>query len=248
MAGVALYRGDFLEASRAWFRATESCGTGGLRAAYLASSALAAGYAGDKASARDLLDQATRMAEESGSLGSHAFSMYVAGELIAPETPAAAVPAYETAITEALSVGASFVVGVASVALATARSVTGDPAKAAQAFADLLEIWQTTGQGPQLWTTARNAANLLLIEGRTREAVLLAFHAEHSPEATAVDETIAAHSGRNQVSINPLPDPEQQASIRREAEAMSVPEVLDVARRALLELAARSSAWPDAGS
>jgi hypothetical protein len=188
------------------------------------------------------------LAEESGSLGSHAFAMYVAGELIAPETPAAAVPAYETAIAEALSVGATFVVGVASVALATARSVTGDPALAAQAFADLLETWHTTGQGPQLWTTARNAANLLLAEGRTREAVILAFHAEQSPEATAVNETIAAHSGRTQVAIDVLPDPEYLASIRREAEAMTIPEVLDVARTALLQLAARSPARPAAGS
>ena len=56
--------------------------------------------------------------------------------------------------------GATFVAGVAGVALASVRAKTGDRATAAAAYRDLLDHWRTTGHGPQLWTTARNAAAL----------------------------------------------------------------------------------------
>ncbi len=125
---------------------------------------------------------------------------------------------------------------MASVALASAQTRVGDRPAAARAFAELMETWYATGQGPQLWTTARNAAALLLAEGRMREAVLLTIHAEGSPDAATVDEHIAAHSSRALVSTTDLLDAEQLATLRQEAQTMSVREVLDSARLALLEL------------
>ena len=115
----------------------------------------------------------------------------------------------------------------------------GDRPAAARVFADLLGTWLTTGQGPQLWTTARNAAALLLAEGLVREAVLLLTHADRSPDATAVNEEIAANSGRAHVLVGDAIDADRLDEFRREGEAMSVPEVIETARLALADVAAR---------
>ena len=110
-----------------------------------------------------------------------AFTDYVEGELVAVEDPAAAIPLYLSAIQGARSVGANFVDGIASVALASARTRTGDHAGAAEMFEHLLGYWSATGHGPQLWTTARNAVPLLVAHDRTREAALLLLHADRAP-------------------------------------------------------------------
>ena len=235
LAAVALYRGEFSDAARGWLRAASE--PDAVQAAYLASAALASAYAGETAAARKLLDRATRSAEEASCLGNHAFALYVSGELTALEDPLAAIPAYQAATTMAQSVGATFVAGVASVALASARILVGDRATAAGAFAELLEIWRHTGQAPQLWTTARNAAALLFAEGRVREAILLATHADRSPDAATVDKSIAEQSGRAHLAVADLLDAEQMASAKREADTMSASEVIDSARQALLDLA-----------
>jgi len=49
----------------------------GVQAAYVAGAALVLRYAGDTAAARKLLDRATRLAEEAGCHGNHAFALYV---------------------------------------------------------------------------------------------------------------------------------------------------------------------------
>ena len=247
LAGVALYRGDFTEAARGWLVAAKA-EPGGCRAAYVASAALASTYGGEPATARELLDRATTLADETECVGNRAFARYVSGEVTAHQDQRAALPYYESAITEATSVGASFVAGVASVALASAQTMVGDRATAARAFAELLQTWHATGQTPQLWTTARNAAALLLAEGRVREAVLLTIHAERSPEAATVDERIAAHSSRAHVPLADLLEAKQLALLRQEAETMSVGDVLGSARLALLALGDETAAQPSKGS
>ena len=88
------------------------------------------------------------------------------------------VPFYLEAIEGARRAGATFVEGVASVALASARTRIGDVAGAADGFAYLIDYWRRTGQTTQLWTTARNAAGLLSTVGRTRTAALLLISAD----------------------------------------------------------------------
>ena len=121
---------------------------------------------------------------------------------MAVEDPAAAIPLYLSAIEGARPVGANFVDGIASVALASARTRTGEHAAAAEIFGHLLGYWAATGHGPQLWTTARNAVPLLVAHGRTREAALLLLHADRAPNAAAVNEQIARHSGRAFTSLD----------------------------------------------
>jgi predicted ATPase/DNA-binding SARP family transcriptional activator len=235
LAAVAHYRGDFASAARDWARSARA--TGPPAAAILASAALAVGYGGDRVHATGLLAEARQLESTSPSASNHAFITYVAGELIAVDDPAAAIACYVAAVEEARSVGASFVAGVAGVALASARARTGDSATAAAAYSDLLEYWRNTGRGPQLWTTARNAAALLIAEGHPREGALLLLHADATPEAASVDPDIARHSGRNFVAVETVVDGAELAALRAELVTMSTKDVIELARAALSRIA-----------
>jgi tetratricopeptide (TPR) repeat protein len=235
LAAVAHYRGDFASAARDWERCARAAGPSA--AGLLASAALAAGYGGDRAKATALLASAREDESEHPNSSNHAFITYVAGELVAVDDPAAAIPSYVAAAEEARSVGAGFVAGVAGVALASAQARTGDVATAAAAYSWLLDYWRTTGHGPQLWTTARNAAALLRAEGHLREAALLLLRADSTPEAAAVDPDIARHSGRSFVSVSTVAGAGELETLRAEATALSTREIIDAARGALDEIA-----------
>ena len=104
----------------------------------------------------------------------------------------------------ARSVGANFVEGVASVALASARTRTGDHVGAAELFGHLLGYWSATGHQPQLWTTARNAVPLLVCArphpgGRAAPAAR-----GPPPSGGGRHKQIARHSGRSFTSVDDL--------------------------------------------
>jgi len=236
LAAVAHYRGDFASAARDWERGARAMGPAA--AGLLASAALAAGYGGDGPHARTLLGDARRQGSTSPNSSNHAFITYVEGELVAVDDPAAAVPSYVAAIEEARSVGANFVAGVAGVALASAQARTGDLAAAAEGFAHLLDFWRSTGHGPQLWTTARNAAALLLTQGHPREAALLLLRADATPQAAVVDPDIARHSSRSFVAVSSVVGAEELEALRADVAGMSTREVIDAARVALASIVA----------
>jgi hypothetical protein len=123
------------------------------------------------------------------------------------------------------------------VALASVRAKTGDRATAAAAYRDLLDHWRTTGHGPQLWTTARNAAALLMAEGHAREAALLLLRADASPESAAVDADIARYSGRSYVAWTDVVGGDAAESLRAEATRLSTRDVIDLARATLGDIA-----------
>jgi len=202
----------------------------------MASAALAAAYGGQRERAHDLLAEARRHVEHRPCGSNHAFVTYVEGELVAGEDPAAAIASYVAAIEEARSVGANFVVGVAAVALASAQARVGDAVAAAAAYRHLLDYWYATGRGPQLWTTARNAATLLLAEGHTREAALLLLRAEATPEAATVNPEISRHSGRAFVPVSEVVGQAELEALRSEAARMDAAEIVDAARAVLADI------------
>jgi predicted ATPase/DNA-binding SARP family transcriptional activator len=231
LGSVAHFRGDFEAATRAWLRSSE-VGTPAA-GSFISSAALAASYGGDPAYARELLDRAQAVIDRAPS-GSHvAFAAYVEGELVATDRPDEAMPHYVTAIDEARRCGATFVEGVASVALASARTRTGDLAGAADGFAYLLDLWRRTGQQTQLWTTARNAAGLLAATGSPRTAALLLICADAQPGAAAVGPVIARHSGRSFVEVDTLVAPALLPELTAEAARLTPGGVLDRAREEL---------------
>lgn len=228
---VAHFRGDFGAARECWLRAAVTPSPD--EATFVGSAALAAAYDGDRASARSLLDRA----RVTSRCGSHrAFVAYVEGELL-PSTQA--IACYSAAVREAVSVGCSFIEGVARVSLALAQARTGDAAGAADGFAYLIEFWRRTGQMTQLWTTARNAAELLASAGRQSTAALLLVVADAIPGAAAVSPEIARYSARSFVRVEEIVDEDELHHVRNEAARLGGPAVLDRAVTELGELASR---------
>ncbi|WP_281899755.1 BTAD domain-containing putative transcriptional regulator [Phytohabitans aurantiacus] len=230
---VAHFRGDFGAARQDWLQAAATPSPD--EATFVGSAALAAAYDGDRASARSLLDRA----RVTSRCGSHrAFVAYVEGELLPSRQ---AIACYSAAIREAISVGCSFIEGVARVSLASAQARTGDVAGAANGFAYLIEFWRRTGQTTQLWTTARNAAELLASAGRPSTAALLLIVADAIPGAAAVSPEIARHSARSFVRVEDIVDKDELQHVRNEAAKLGGPAVLDRAVTELGELASRHS-------
>jgi hypothetical protein len=231
-AVLAHFRGEFGTARDAWLRAAETP-TPDL-SAFVGSAALASAYGGDLATARRLLDRARSTA----TCGSHrAFVEYVEGELCATTRPEDAVPNYVEAITDASRVGCNFVEGVARVSLASTQARIGAVSDAAEGFGYLIAFWRRTGQTTQLWTTARNAAEMLSAVGRSRTAALLLICADAAPGAAAVDEEIARFSGRSYTQVDALVDAAELEQLRALSRRLGPAGVLDQAEAELRDLA-----------
>jgi hypothetical protein len=170
-----------------------------------------------------------------------AFVAYVEGELLATTQPAASIPCYEEAIAAASGVGCNFVDGVARVALASARMRIGDVTGAAEGFSHLIEFWRRTGQTTQLWTTARNAAELLESAGRSETAARLLICADAAPGAAAVNEEIARFSGRSYTPVEALAAAGSLDELRAETRRLGPAGVLDQAQTELGDLATARS-------
>ena len=180
---VALFRGHFTDSER-WYReGAEFTDTPG---ALLATAALAACYGGD--SPDELLAQARAALATRPYPGHSAYLHYIAGEIAARRgNVLEAAAEYGVAITLARGSGARFVEGVAMVGLASAEIAAGRPGAAADGYRELLDRWFRSGSSTQLWTTARNAAKLLLDCGTApATAALLLAAADSAPSAAAV--------------------------------------------------------------
>jgi predicted ATPase/DNA-binding SARP family transcriptional activator len=231
---VAHFRGDFTKAREYWLRSGE--GRTVMSGAWIGSAALATAYGGDPVGARELLDRAHAALARIGCRSHLAFLAYVQGELLVSTDPEAALPYYVEAVEAAREVGSTFVEGVASVGLASARTRLGDVAGAAGGFGYLLDFWRRTGQLTQLWTTARNAAGLLAEAGREHAAALIVLVAETQPGAAAVSPAIARHGGRAFVPLEAIIADDRLAELRAEAAGLGADAVLDLAREELSEL------------
>ena len=232
---VAHFRGDFRAARDGWSRAAEHCPA--IRAALLASAAMAAAYGGEVAESRRLLDLAHADAARSGGVSQAALAAYVEGELLATDSIEEAVPYYTQAIEAAGRAGAVFIEGVARVAAASAHARTGNVREAAAEFVRVLDEWRRTGQPTQLWTTSRNAAELLSKVGLPRVAALLVLTADEQPGAAAVSPAIARRTGRAFVPVEELVDAAEVEALREEAHRLGPSGVLDLGRGHLVELA-----------
>jgi predicted ATPase/DNA-binding SARP family transcriptional activator len=235
-AAVAHFAGDFSLATEQWLRAAEppSPESG----SFTCSAALAATYGGDMDKARLLLDRAAVLMTSVGSPSQHAFRSYVEAEWRSPAGIEDPTPHYRRAIELASHSGAHFVEGVARVSLAASQRRAGDLAAAADGYADLLSGWRRTGHNTQLWTTARNAAELLAATGRTEAGALLLAAAEEAPGVAVVGPDIARFSHRVNVRLVDLVDAADADRVRAEAAALGAAAVLDRAEAELREVGA----------
>jgi predicted ATPase len=237
-ASVLHFGGDFAGASSIWLRGAELAAREA--GVLMSSAALASTYGGELEQARAQLDRASEMMATIGSPSHHAYRAYVEGELLAPTSIDDAMPHYCEAIELSGRAGTSFVEGVARVSLAAARRRSGDIAGAAGEYAELLGTWRRTGHDTQLWTTARNAAELLAAAGRDEAGALLLVVAEGAPGVAVAGPDIARYSHRVFVRLEDLVDAVTQERVRTEAFRMSPAEVLDRAEAELREVAAQA--------
>jgi tetratricopeptide (TPR) repeat protein len=221
IALVALSRGDFegaalhgREAAAHVTRADQSLGV----------AALAHAYRGD-------LDEATlvndRLAVIATSPTLKGFHSYVEGEIdaLAGRTDRAEEN-FERAIALSRESGATFLEGIASVGLLSARASGGRMIEALDDYRALLEYWARTGGWVQQWTTLRNLAQLLRSVGDEETAVFLEAAADHAPDAPPVNE-------RNVDRPAPRLPEDRITTVVANAASASRDEVLDLARRAL---------------
>lgn len=169
LAVSAMYRGD-REMTETWF-ARMACSPTHLADAH-ASRALNACYHRDAAAAEEYVAVALA-AGASSSDASRAFAHFAAGEIAMVEDVHRGAELMRRAAAEADRVGAEQVGRVARVALLAATTRDGALAEATELARHLLADLLAKGAWPQLWTTVRLSAELLVARRRAADAAFL---------------------------------------------------------------------------
>ena len=233
---VAHFRGDFAAAAEGWLRSGD--GRPVVSGAYVASAALATAYGGDPAAARALLDRAHAANAASRCVSHAAFAAYVEGELRATTDVEQSVPYYLEAIDGARRAGANFVVGIASVALASARTRIGDVSGRGRRVRlpdRLLAAHRADHPAVDHRPQRRRPA---VDRWATRLAALLLICADDAPGAAAVGPQIARLQRPHVHAVGDLVDVIALAQLRAEAGRLGSEAVLDRAAAELRDLAA----------
>jgi predicted ATPase/DNA-binding winged helix-turn-helix (wHTH) protein len=234
---VAIYRGDY-DSSRRWWR--ELLTVEELQPAQLvdghASLSLLAAYEGEVSEARQHAARAMAMAEASGSPPCIAFASYAAAEAVAAADYATGVPLLETAVREVDRAGADFSAGLAATALAAALTRLDRTAEALDVVGPLLERWLRLAAWPQLWTTMRILAELLVRNDRPEEAALLLAAAVRAPSAPAIAGTDIARYARLDHELRQRIDAQAYEKIATLAAFLPRTAVVDRARAAVAAL------------
>jgi predicted ATPase/DNA-binding SARP family transcriptional activator len=208
MADVSMFRGRFEEAKRwAW---TSREGTP-LEAEAHALIALVHTYADELDAATERLERATTLDAPPTIRG---FLRYAEGELSGRRGDwHGAEVAYRAALDAAAATGASFLDGVASVGLVSARARLGRTAEALDGYRQLIDRWERTGGWTQQWTTLRNLADLLDTLGDDTSARELRVAADAAPEAAALGPGAPDRGGVDTIAV----DREQVLALARTA-------------------------------
>jgi hypothetical protein len=142
-------------------------------------------------------------------------------------------------VRTAEAAGANFIAGIALVTLASERARNGDVAGAADLYRQLVERWLRTGTWTQLWTTLRNAADLLLgHDDRCAVRIWAAAHAD--PQAATLGEQAAADAARRRAGVVARLAAEAVRDLEAGAVATPRARIAEEASQALARLAAGS--------
>jgi tetratricopeptide (TPR) repeat protein len=153
LGAAHLFSGQLDEAIATWSRSDS-------RPFEYASAALSAAYAGNLELARHLVANVSGPGLPPLSVTAVAWVMYCEAEV--DNSVGQADPAQlEEAIAIARSVDASFIVGVATVTLASVHRTRGEVRRAAQRYEELIRHWLRSGSWTQQWTTLRHVAELV---------------------------------------------------------------------------------------
>ncbi|HEX7096893.1 MAG TPA: BTAD domain-containing putative transcriptional regulator [Acidimicrobiales bacterium] len=168
-------------------------------AVHVATAALGAVYARRFEDAEELVDRAAAAQYDSAAPSVRGYVHYTRAELLAHRDELdAAITEYLTAIELARHVGATFVVGIATVGLVSAYGRLGMLPEAFDGYRWLVDYWRRAGNWTQMWTTMRNLARALLDAGDPTCAAFVLAAADHAEGAASVDpRTAAEHDALN---------------------------------------------------
>jgi predicted ATPase/DNA-binding winged helix-turn-helix (wHTH) protein len=235
LATVALFAGAYEEAARLWLDRATIEGFPEYRPRSHALAALSLGYAGELDRARRLAADAVTEAELLGSPTAMAWAYYVRGEVEHAAGSGHGDGWLERTVRTAENAGSSFVAGVAMVSLASSRARAGDVATAADLYRRLIAQWLRTGTWTQLWTTLRNAAELLRgQDGATAVRIWAATQAD--PQAATLDEDAAEREARHRAEVVERLGLARVAELEAEAAATPRARIAEDAARALSRL------------
>jgi len=129
--------------------------------------ALALVYADDHGAALPIIDGLNR---ERLAPSDRAWILYAEGEALAEADPARSLEAFDKAIDLADDVGNPFLGGVARVAATSVHARSGEPQRALQAFAGIIDDWRRQGNVTHLVISLRNLAELFARVGALEAA------------------------------------------------------------------------------
>ena len=197
----------------------------------LGSAALAAAYANRITEAQAYIADARR--RNTGTISGSAWLDYCEAE-VGNSHGVEDIDLLERAIEKARSVEAPFIVGVAMVTLSSIHASRGDVPRSAELYEELLRHWLRSGSWTQQWTTLRHVA-ALLEASHPQEAldIMLAVETDPLRPSVLVGEAAAAANALRQRLVERVPDADRRPCPPRL-------EVVEHARAALLELAART--------
>jgi predicted ATPase/DNA-binding winged helix-turn-helix (wHTH) protein len=237
LGNVELFAGRFEAAARYWRECAEVEGCPQFRPHSRALAALSLGYAGQLDRARRLATEARADAAQLGAPTAVARAYYVSGEIEHAAGSGRAYDWLERAVHTAEQAGANFIAGIATVTLASGRARDGDVASAAGLYRQLVERWLRTGTWTQLWTTLRNAADLLL--GHDDEcAVRIWAAADADPQAAALGADAAARAARLRAEVVERLGPVRVQQLEAEGRSTPRARVAEDAGHALAALGA----------
>lgn len=234
MAISAMYAGHLEDAAR-WSRTVieDPEVVAGHRADLRVTLSLAAGYAGDRPTARTAADLALLGAQAAGAEAAYAFALYADGELLATTAPAQAAARFRDAARRADRIAAPQIRQVSRLALFGVLVRQCQDEEALALATPLLEDLRRSGAWPQMWTMMRLLAELLMARGSPAEAALLlgaADVAEGAPPLIAADlERGVNHQLQTELGEDVL------RGIGRVAAGLSRTQVVDRAAGLLLE-------------
>ena len=170
IADIAMYQGDLARCGDA-ARQLSDVGRrlDDLHATVLGhvDQALALVYADDHDAALPILDGLTR---ERLAPSDRAWILYAEGEALAEVDPVRSLEAFDKAIDLADDVGNRFLGGVARVAATSVHARSGEPQRALQAFAGIIDEWRRQGNVTHLVISLRNLAELFARVGALEAA------------------------------------------------------------------------------
>jgi tetratricopeptide (TPR) repeat protein len=170
IADIAMYQGDLARCGDA-ARQLADVGRSldDLHATVLGhvDQALALVYDADHDAALPILDGLTR---ERLAPSDRAWILFAEGEALADIDPVRSLEAFDEAIDLADDVGNRFLGGVARVAATSVHARSGEPQRALQAFAGIIDDWRRQGNVTHLVISLRNLAELFARVGALEAA------------------------------------------------------------------------------